>query len=85
MKNSNKGPKCHSREIVKIPSGGGVPGLGNNVSAGFGDLNGISVARYLCGSCGYIEQWIDAAEDLDKIKDYYGIVSPHQVSSRQVA
>ena len=81
MKNSNKCPKCQSREIVKIPPAG----AGNTVRLGIWNINGIPVTRYLCGSCGYIEQWIDAAEDIERIKDYYGIVSPHQVSPRQVA
>jgi hypothetical protein len=51
---------------------------------GFWDLNGIPVTRYLCGSCGFIEQWIDEAKDIDTIKEYYGIVSP-AISPRQAA
>jgi ribosomal protein S27AE len=85
MKKSNRCPKCQSREIVKIPGVTRPAGVGNNIKTGFWDLNGIPVTRYLCGSCGYIEQWIDAAEDIDRIKDYYGIVSLHQVSPRQAA
>jgi hypothetical protein len=75
MKNSNKCPKCQSREIIKIPGNTRPAGVGNNVNVGFWGFNGIPVTRYLCGSCGYLEQWIDAAEDIDRIKDYYGLFS----------
>jgi Zn ribbon nucleic-acid-binding protein len=84
MKNSKKCPKCQSRDIVRIPGETRPIGIGNNVKVGFWDFNGIPVTRYLCGSCGYTEQWIDAAEDIDKIKDHYGIASP-AVSPRQAA
>jgi hypothetical protein len=75
MKNSHKCPKCQSREIVKIPGASRPAGIGNSVRVGFWAVNGIPVTRYLCGSCGYIEQWIDAAEDIDRIKEYYGLLS----------
>jgi hypothetical protein len=84
MKNAKKCPKCQSREIVKIPGTSRPAGVGNSVRVGFWGLNGIPVTRYLCGSCGYIEHWIDEAKDIDKIKDYYGLISGI-LSPRQAA
>jgi predicted nucleic-acid-binding Zn-ribbon protein len=75
MRNSKKCPKCQSREIIRIPGNPRPAGVGNNVKFSFWDFAGIPVTRYLCGSCGYIEQWIDEAKEIDEIKDYYGIVS----------
>jgi hypothetical protein len=30
--------------------------------------NTVGVSRYLCGSCGYIEEWIDSADDIARVK-----------------
>ena len=41
----------------------------NDIAAGF--FSTVKVTRYLCGSCGFSEEWIDAPEDLEKLKDKY--------------
>jgi|GEM_PF-1443219 len=40
-------------------------GGGNDIHVGFGT---VKVTRYLCGSCGFSEEWIDAPEDLHSSK-----------------
>ena len=43
---------------------------GNDIRAGF--FGSVKVTRYLCGSCGFSEEWIDSPEDLHKLKEKYG-------------
>jgi len=44
----------------------------NDIAAGSFSFRTVKVTRYLCGSCGFSEEWIDAPEDLQKLKDKYG-------------
>jgi hypothetical protein len=36
-----------------------------------GAWSAVGVTRYLCGSCGFIEEWIDAPDDIAKVKEKY--------------
>lgn len=66
MRNSGICPKCKSTEMIKIP--GKIAGH-NWLPVGFGS---VAVERWICGSCGYTEEWI-SEEDLQKVKDFWGI------------
>ena len=70
MKNTHTCPKCNSREIMRIEGRSGGYGGGNDIAADF--FRTVKVTRYLCGSCGFSEEWIDAPEDLQKLKEKYG-------------
>ncbi|OGN89927.1 MAG: hypothetical protein A2Y88_10945 [Chloroflexi bacterium RBG_13_48_10] len=70
MKN-NACPKCGSNEIIRIPGQAGAYGSGNNIPVGFWITSAIKVTRYLCGHCGFSEEWIDSPEDLEKLKEKY--------------
>jgi predicted nucleic-acid-binding Zn-ribbon protein len=72
MKQSNVCPKCSSREIIRIPGQAGAYGSGNNIPMGTFIFSSIKVTRYLCGHCGYSEEWIDNPDDLKKIKNKFG-------------
>ena len=66
MKNSKRCPKCHSDDTVKI---GGVSNV--FVNAIKWRWNTIKVIKYLCAGCGYIENWVDAADDVARVKKKY--------------
>jgi hypothetical protein len=71
MKNTGKCPKCGSEEIVRIPNDfcwriGGV------VRVDVSLFCSVNIARYMCGNCGYMEEWIDSSEDIQKIKRKFG-------------
>ena len=68
MKNTKVCPKCMSNDIVHIDGYAGPYGSGNNVMVGSTIFSAVNVNRYICCSCGYTEEWIDAC-DLDKIKN----------------
>ena len=74
MKNTHICPKCNSREIMRIEGRMGGYSGGNDIAgtAGSFSFRTVKVTRYLCGSCGFSEEWIDAPEDLHKLKEKYG-------------
>jgi predicted nucleic-acid-binding Zn-ribbon protein len=71
MKNSKRCPKCKATDIVRIPGMLGAYGAGNNIIVGRTIFSAVKVTRYLCGSCGFSEEWIDDASDIAKIKAKY--------------
>lgn len=72
MKNSHTCPKCQSQDIVRVPGWSGAYGAGNNIptarALSFSRSSVIPVARYVCGCCGFSEEWIDTAEDVAKLR-----------------
>ena len=64
MKNSKMCPKCHSNNIVKFEGCIGRPG--EQIQTGFFTTSAVPMSRYICCSCGFIEEWVDK-ENLEKI------------------
>jgi predicted RNA-binding Zn-ribbon protein involved in translation (DUF1610 family) len=71
MRNSATCPKCASSDIVRIPGMLGAYGAGNNIVVGMTIFSAVKVTRYLCASCGFTEEWVDAAADIIRIKSKY--------------
>ena len=70
MENKKICPKCNGEKILRIPGETGIYGTGNNIPAGF--LNGtVNISRYLCCNCGYMEEWVDNKEDINKVEERY--------------
>ena len=63
MKTSKLCPKCQSAEIYTIPPGP-VTDANPRVQTGWTFLSSTPVTRYLCGHCGYMEEWISSQYDL---------------------
>jgi hypothetical protein len=72
MRNSKICTKCRSSEVIRIPGVIGAYGSGNNIPIGRTIYSSVKITRYLCAACGFIEQWVEAADDLAKIKKKYG-------------
>lgn len=73
MRNTNRCPKCGSRSIVRVPDDPRRHASGNNIYTTTATLLGkIPVIRYVCGSCGYVENWVETQRELDKIKQTFG-------------
>jgi len=72
MKNSSQCPKCSGKEIVRIPGRSGPYGSGNHVPAGLTIFGSVKVTRYLCGQCGFSEEWIEDVDGIGKLKRKYG-------------
>jgi predicted nucleic-acid-binding Zn-ribbon protein len=71
MQNSQTCPKCRSQEIIRIPGDARAFGAGNNIIVGATIFSAVTVTRYLCAACGFSEEWIEAADDISKIKKKY--------------
>ena len=67
MKHTKVCPKCGSRDIILIEGYKGPYGTGNNIQVGFTTFSAIPVDRYLCGKCGYSEEWI-RSEDIERAR-----------------
>lgn len=71
MKTTGKCAKCGSTEVLRIPGQVGAFGAGNNIPAGKTLFSSVKVARFLCGQCGYSEEWVESAADLQKLREKY--------------
>lgn len=67
MKITKVCPKCNSTDIIRVEDSVRGYGAGNNIPMGATILSFIKVPRYVCGECGYAEEWIDI-EDIPKLK-----------------
>lgn len=71
MKNSHCCPKSSSTDIRRIPDNGRYAS-GNNIYTTTITLFGkIPVIRYVCCNCGYVENWVEKKEELDKIRSSF--------------
>lgn len=71
MKYTNKCPKCSFTGMVRIPGRNEPYGYGRNIRVGITPLSAVLVTKYVCCNCGYIEDWVDFPQDIEKIKNYY--------------
>ncbi len=67
MKNTRVCPKCGSKDIFVIDGYADSYGTGNNIQYGPTIFTYIPVDRYVCGTCGYSEEWL-RQEDLDRAR-----------------
>ena len=74
MKNSKTCPKCRSTDIIRVPGEARAYGAGNNSIVVSGSIlfKFVLVMRYVCGSCGFSEEWIDTPDDIAKVRKKYG-------------
>lgn len=73
MKNSGKCPKCCSTNIARIPDNPYRHASGNNIYTTTATLVGkIPVIRYVCCECGYVENWVERANELQRIERAFG-------------
>jgi hypothetical protein len=68
MKTTNQCPKCGSKDLLRIPYSSGAE---LSVPEGSGSWRPVPVVRYVCGGCGYIEEWVENKDDLEKLRREY--------------
>jgi ribosomal protein S27AE len=71
MKQTGICPKCQGRDIIRIEGSVKGYGAGNNIPVGITIFSYVKVPRYVCGTCGYSEEWIDK-KDIHKIREKFG-------------
>jgi predicted nucleic-acid-binding Zn-ribbon protein len=73
MKKTGQCVKCGSSDLIRIPGrlrsyGGG----GNYIVAGTTMIAPIvPVTRFLCAQCGYSEEWVESASEIEKLREAY--------------
>jgi predicted RNA-binding Zn-ribbon protein involved in translation (DUF1610 family) len=72
MKNTKACPKCGSNTLVVVPGRAEAYGVGENIPIGWTIFSSVKVTRYMCYDCGFIEEWVDEADDREKIRTKYG-------------
>lgn len=68
MKKTGKCPKCGRSDIVTIFASESVYG---NIISGKTIFTLIRCQRFVCCCCGFIEEWVEDKEDIDKLKERY--------------
>jgi hypothetical protein len=71
MRNTKTCPKCRSHDVVVVPGGVGGPYAGDNVHVGF-LRSPVGVTHCMCYACGFLEDWVEDAEERARIKEKYG-------------
>lgn len=71
MKTTGKCTKCGSSGILRIPGQAGAFGSGNNIPVGKTIFSSVKVTRHVCDRCGYSEEWVESASDLQKLREKY--------------
>lgn len=72
MKYTGACPKCHMSDIIRAPGEVGPYGSGNNIPIGRFFARPVLVSRYVCLNCGFVEEWVDAPEDLATLRRKFG-------------
>jgi hypothetical protein len=70
MRNSKTCPKCRCTDIVQIRQARLNP-YANNIFSGMTLFSSVKITRYLCGACGFLEEWVESADDIARIKKKY--------------
>lgn len=72
MKNTKRCPKCGSSDIIRVPDTAHRY-LANSIcitKAAW--VRRVPVARYLCGGCGYVENWVEDQRGVTEIRRVFG-------------
>lgn len=73
MRRGNGCPKCGGRAVVRVPDLPGRYSSGNNIYTTTLTLAGkIPVIRYVCLSCGYVENWVESPAQREKLAQRFG-------------
>lgn len=58
--------------IICVPGSALGQGSGNCINLIAEVPSEVAVSRFVCGRCGFSEEWIDAAEDIDQLWTTFG-------------
>lgn len=72
MKNSHRCPKCGAVDVIRVPDHPMRHASGNNIyTTTFTLMGKIPVIRYVCCSCGYVENWVERREELGRLREAF--------------
>ena len=68
MKTTGKCPKCGGTDLIVIPPSYGVRG---NIISGQTIFSFVRCQRYVCGDCGFIEEYVGKQDDIESLRRRY--------------
>jgi|RhiMethySRZTD1v2_1073278.scaffolds.fasta_scaffold1832679_2 hypothetical protein len=68
MKTNWSCPKCKSKDAIRVP---GMKGFGGVPLTRFARGN-VHPTRVICSSCGFVEEYFETREELEKLRKKYG-------------
>jgi len=72
MKNTKRCPKCQSSDIILVAGKRDAGGAGNLIRVSrWNAFAAVKPTLHVCGSCGYMENWLVAPEDIARVKAAY--------------
>ena len=73
MMHAHRCPKCGSEDILRVPDDPRRHASGNNIyTSTFTLAQKIPVIRYVCCGCGYVEEWVEAPSQRDRLRRAFG-------------
>jgi hypothetical protein len=69
MKQNDKCTNCGSVNLIRVPV---MPGEGPHIAIGDRVMHPIPIMQFVCGACGFIENWVAGDSDLAKLREQYG-------------
>ena len=80
-------PKCGSYDLFMVRGYTGGYGTGNNIMVGATIFSAVPVHRYVCGNCGFTEEYIDR-KDIEKVRNSWRatveeLTNPHYLEDKQ--
>ena len=87
MRYTKRCPKCGSTDLFMVRGYTGGYGTGNNIMVGATIFSAVPVHRYVCGCCGYTEEWLDR-EDIEKVRNSWRakveeVANPYYIEDRK--
>ena len=77
MKNTNKCAKCQSSDIILVLGKREPGGAGNLISLSRWNIFAtVKPVLHVCGSCGYMENWLMSRVDIARVKGAYANQAP---------
>lgn len=71
MKHTRHCPKCGASDIIRVPDNAHRY-LANSICiTKVAWVRRIPVARYVCGGCGYVENWVETRQGLEEIRQAF--------------
>lgn len=74
MKETRTCPKCNAQDIILVKGASSKFGgtIHNIIPTGmWGAFTCVPITRYVCGQCGFSEEWVDSKKDLAKVRQKY--------------
>lgn len=69
MSRQGKCAKCGGKELIRVPI---MPGEGPHIAVGDRLMHPVPLRQIVCAACGYIETWVEGADDLANLRAEYG-------------